>query len=329
MHVNFCDDRRGRGARRSRFPRTARLPVPLAQQRLRHLRRLPGAAQAASAATPCATNARRSRRRASTSGCTPATRFPTRCFGPMFDIYLSTIEKLYWGRQYLTAEFFDRSCAQHFKRHICLVCAYRGDEAGRRHLQPAKGGRALRTLLGRFRRPASTCTSTSATTPRSSIASRDGIQRFEPGAGGEYKWLRGFDPALTRSMHYIAHPGLRHAIAQFPGPRTARGRGLDRRRPRAQPAQAASAKRRGAAVAARIIDLERLRWINPATSSPTNAARRTNGWPRQSCLLNLGPLGHGRRSASGADSSTEPGPFGGNLGSDSARFPCRSRLQAR
>ncbi|MHB8382341.1 MAG: peptidogalycan biosysnthesis protein, partial [Candidatus Binataceae bacterium] len=42
-----------------------------------------------------------------------------------------------------------------------------------------------------------------------------GLSRFEPGAGGEYKWLRGFDPALTRSMHYLAHPGLRKAIADF------------------------------------------------------------------------------------------------------------------
>jgi predicted N-acyltransferase len=41
----------------------------------------------------------------------------------------------------------------------------------------------------------------------------DGLARFEPGAGGEYKWLRGFDPALTRSMHFIVHPGLRKAVA--------------------------------------------------------------------------------------------------------------------
>ena len=41
------------------------------------------------------------------------------------------------------------------------------------------------------------------------------MQRFEPGAGGEYKWLRGFNPALTRSMHYLAHPGLRKAVGSF------------------------------------------------------------------------------------------------------------------
>jgi predicted N-acyltransferase len=42
-----------------------------------------------------------------------------------------------------------------------------------------------------------------------------GLTRFEPGAGGEYKWLRGFDPALTRSMHFLAHPGLAKAVGDF------------------------------------------------------------------------------------------------------------------
>eukprot|EP00977_Amphora_coffeiformis_P006618 scaffold1428_cov159-Amphora_coffeaeformis.AAC.8 len=43
-----------------------------------------------------------------------------------------------------------------------------------------------------------------------------GIKRMEPGAGGgDYKWARGFDPALIHSVHYICHPGLRRAISQF------------------------------------------------------------------------------------------------------------------
>ena len=42
-----------------------------------------------------------------------------------------------------------------------------------------------------------------------------GLTRFEPGAGGEYKWLRGFDPALTRSMHFLAHPGFAKAVGDF------------------------------------------------------------------------------------------------------------------
>lgn len=31
----------------------------------------------------------------------------------------------------------------------------------------------------------------------------------------DYKWARGFDPALIHSVHYICHPGLRRAVGQF------------------------------------------------------------------------------------------------------------------
>lgn len=42
-----------------------------------------------------------------------------------------------------------------------------------------------------------------------------GLQRFDAGAQGEHKLIRGFEPVITRSWHYLAHPGLRHAVAGF------------------------------------------------------------------------------------------------------------------
>lgn len=42
-----------------------------------------------------------------------------------------------------------------------------------------------------------------------------GLARFEAGAQGEHKLLRGFEPVLTRSWHYLRHPGLRAAVAGF------------------------------------------------------------------------------------------------------------------
>jgi len=42
-----------------------------------------------------------------------------------------------------------------------------------------------------------------------------GLQIFEPGAQGEHKITRGFVPTITRSAHFIAHPGFRDAIAEF------------------------------------------------------------------------------------------------------------------
>ena len=41
------------------------------------------------------------------------------------------------------------------------------------------------------------------------------LGRFEAGAQGEHKLLRGFEPVLTRSWHYLLHPGLRAAVAGF------------------------------------------------------------------------------------------------------------------
>lgn len=42
-----------------------------------------------------------------------------------------------------------------------------------------------------------------------------GLQRFDAGAQGEHKLIRGFEPVLTRSWHYLCHPGLRAAVAHF------------------------------------------------------------------------------------------------------------------
>ncbi len=138
---------------------------------------------------------------------------PDSMFGPMFEIYRSTVDKLYWGRQYLTRKFFDLM-GHSFKRHICLVCAFRGEKliAGTFNLQKAGVfyGRYWGCLEDLRYLHFNVCYYAAI---EHCIAER--LSRFEPGAGGEYKWLRGFDPATTRSMHFIVHAGLRKAIANF------------------------------------------------------------------------------------------------------------------
>lgn len=42
-----------------------------------------------------------------------------------------------------------------------------------------------------------------------------GLHRFDAGAQGEHKLIRGFGPVITRSWHYLVHPGLRTAVADF------------------------------------------------------------------------------------------------------------------
>jgi len=42
-----------------------------------------------------------------------------------------------------------------------------------------------------------------------------GLQRFDAGAQGEHKLIRGFEPTITNSWHYLVHEGLRDAVAGF------------------------------------------------------------------------------------------------------------------
>ncbi len=42
-----------------------------------------------------------------------------------------------------------------------------------------------------------------------------GIQRYDAGAQGEHKIVRGFEPVETHSLHWIKHPQFRDAIARF------------------------------------------------------------------------------------------------------------------
>lgn len=42
-----------------------------------------------------------------------------------------------------------------------------------------------------------------------------GLKRFDAGAQGEHKLIRGFEPVITRSWHRLGHPGLREAVEEF------------------------------------------------------------------------------------------------------------------
>jgi len=43
----------------------------------------------------------------------------------------------------------------------------------------------------------------------------EGLTRFDAGAQGEHKLVRGFEPVFTHSWHYLVHPGLREAVSGF------------------------------------------------------------------------------------------------------------------
>ncbi|MEE3009709.1 MAG: GNAT family N-acetyltransferase, partial [Pseudomonadota bacterium] len=42
-----------------------------------------------------------------------------------------------------------------------------------------------------------------------------GLAEFDPGVQGEHKILRGFEPVLTYSLHWLAEPAFQDAVADF------------------------------------------------------------------------------------------------------------------
>ena len=59
------------------------------------------------------------------------------------------------------------------------------------------------------------CISKPATTRASSDASATASVRFDPGAQGEHKLARGFEPTLSWSAHRIREPRFATAIARY------------------------------------------------------------------------------------------------------------------
>jgi predicted N-acyltransferase len=130
----------------------------------------------------------------------------------MYRIYLSTIRSNPWGRQYLTEETF-RVLGERFRHRLSFVLARQGDEVVAGALNVQK-----RELYGRYwgafkqlrHLHFNVCYYAGI-----EHCIELGLERFEPGAGGSYKQLRGFDATPTWSCHYLADARLRGAVARF------------------------------------------------------------------------------------------------------------------
>ena len=135
-------------------------------------------------------------------------------FDPMFEFYLSTIRTHYYGREYLNQAFF-RLLRERFRDRLCFVVARNG--AGR-PIAGALNVQKGKVLYGRYWGCSeelrylhfNVCYYAAA---RHCI--EHGLDRFEPGAGGDYKQLRGFDARPTWSLHFVSDERLRAAISRF------------------------------------------------------------------------------------------------------------------
>jgi predicted N-acyltransferase len=118
-----------------------------------------------------------------------------------------------WGRPYLTRDFFSR-IGQSMGEQIVLILARRGA----RYIAGALNFCGEGVLYGRNWG----CTEfipflhfETCYYQAIEFAIARGLSRVEAGAQGEHKLLRGYLPVSTYSAHFIAHPGLRRAVADY------------------------------------------------------------------------------------------------------------------
>ena len=131
----------------------------------------------------------------------------------MFRLYKSHVNRLYYGRQYLTQEFFDE-VHRRMAAHICLMLAQREGKiiAGTFNIRDdeAMYGRYWGAFEDQPFLHFNVCYYSAI-----EHCIHSGLCRFEAGAGGSFKQLRGLDPHPTMSVHYIVDGRFRRAVQRY------------------------------------------------------------------------------------------------------------------
>jgi len=133
----------------------------------------------------------------------------------IFDFYVATVDKFPWGRRYLNREFFEEVVASMPEALHVVVATER---ASKRRLGGAFNLLGHDTLFGRY-------WGSIEEVPFMHFnvcfyrgieeAITRGLRTFEPGAGGEHKRSRGFEPTVTHSVHHLCDKRLRAAIEDY------------------------------------------------------------------------------------------------------------------
>ena len=131
----------------------------------------------------------------------------------MFRLYKGHVDRLYYGQQYLTQEFFDQ-LHRRFSANVCLMLAEREGKiiAGTFNVRNdiAMFGRYWGAFEEHPFLHFNVCYYSAV-----EHCIRLGLDRFEAGAGGSFKQLRGLDPEHTTSVHYIVDGRFRRAVQRF------------------------------------------------------------------------------------------------------------------
>ncbi len=129
-----------------------------------------------------------------------------------YDFYLDTANRK-WGTPYLNRAFFDIIHNQ-FADQTLLVLAFDGQRPIAGALNFIGGdvlyGRHWGSILHKPFLHFELCYYQAI-----DAALELGLSRVEAGAQGEHKLARGYEPIITQSAHYLAHPGLRDAVERY------------------------------------------------------------------------------------------------------------------
>ena len=133
----------------------------------------------------------------------------------IFDFYRRTVQKFFYGKQYLNRAFFEQVC-QTMPEHLHVVIAR--DAGSSKPIAGAFNLLGKRALYGRYwgaleERPFLHFNVCFYRGIEECIAR--GLELFEPGAGGEHKLARGFEASVTRSAHTFGDPRLQAGVAEF------------------------------------------------------------------------------------------------------------------
>ena len=138
---------------------------------------------------------------------------PDSLFAPMYEFYLTTIRHNPYGRQYLNFPLFEL-LRDRFRKRLVFIVARRGGEYIGGTFNVFKGD----TLYGRYWGATEELRYLHFNVCYYAAVEHcidNGIKRFEPGAGGAYKQLRGFDAQPTYSAHFLRDPRLSGAVERF------------------------------------------------------------------------------------------------------------------
>jgi uncharacterized protein len=138
---------------------------------------------------------------------------PDALFPDLYRFYRSTVDKKVYGRRYLNREFFEL-LRDRYRDRLCAVVARVDGQPIAGTINVCKGG----VLYGRYWGAHSELRHLHFNVAYYAAVEyciARGLERFEPGAGGEFKRTRGFDAQPTYSVHYLRDPRLAHAVARF------------------------------------------------------------------------------------------------------------------